>query len=1144
MADDTDSMEADKSLHIPRPKRNLIKKSIKVSRSYRTLNPNMESSNEPDPLDRIAKLESKFHLHFHTPNDIKKPSDIIQSLDSTPLPKIRVKLPAISSSKQVTRNDTCVKVYRDISYRLESLDTVEKVTEEKLQSELFGAIYSPSPSSPPYPITIEELRRVNESISVTPGTFIKHDVFKSIPPEFYLKQNEDTLFASLLKNPKENKRMGARSLGPPSGRNDAIALLSWLNTIFDKLNKEPLKELERYELAQTVYYIAFAEVIRQVSVHCLERGLLMRKLWQSYVSLIEHLSGEYNEKRKKQKRKHEKRIEQIHTFYEKDIEDTRKDALKAKSEMEEKVQENAELKEVIEKQLEQLTEYGEKLEEERYKGLAVLQQYEAIKEKYEDVIEENRKLNVELKEMKESEDFYRVRSIEMIKENKAKEELRKAKVYKESEAQTEQTLIIEENVQAENINAKAKCVLSANNKVGVISIEKKTKKGKKKKGLRKKPAIISDATQTKQANYWGIVYEAAELDLAWEKDIKEEKVEVMEDTVPKDITRKNIVRSFSIQPSKGVRKMVVRENPLVKQKTMEEAPIKPSALREVQRVIHEEVHENLKDKAELVHNPQRELFAEYKKEPDLATEKVDDSSHYTRDNLVQEPDRTLEVGTITENDEVINAEILEMPAKENNDEPSIKENDNSQSEVQIEYKSEIKAEKEQSPLKVQNNGEMEKIEVDSGKKFNTKSDSPKSKPIAVQPKYTLKDHSQAQAPLEKQKKTQSKDTKKKIKISPTKPTHILETNEKDNVKLDKSNLPGEILKRVKPANANTSNNKKSQRVDYPQRLPTQQIMRESSEKKINKLTKPPANPPILNQPPPQTTVPVKPYAEKAFTVETELQKPVECKQKHQVPIEIQPSVATHSFNTSGVDKTQPINISKPTLQAPESVVNENRTASSPPPFQSDTLIEKNKALEQENSELRDKLVNLLTKFQQVQDDSASLGRIMHKLGDTHEKGEFQKLVENAKQLAQKNSESLRFEHRERRHRVKEDNSSKTAEKLRIMAQTENCKVEPLPKKMLLKTITTYYNECISGKTIQSLSGYVYSDLQNRFGLKTVADRKFLQVYFCSVQTPNRQQMDAQGIMEAYEQSSLAGFQGYLIIFQQKTLRTSQRPWST
>ena len=63
---------------------------------------------------------------------------------------------------------------------------------------------------------------------------------------------------------------------------------------FDSLGKvggwrRTLREEDMLKDAQLLFSVAFHEIIRQVSVHCLERGYLMGKIWWSEMELFQRL---------------------------------------------------------------------------------------------------------------------------------------------------------------------------------------------------------------------------------------------------------------------------------------------------------------------------------------------------------------------------------------------------------------------------------------------------------------------------------------------------------------------------------------------------------------------------------------------------------------------------------------------------------------------------------------------------------------------------------------------------------------------------------------------------------------------------------------------------------------------------------------
>lgn len=77
----------------------------------------------------------------------------------------------------------------------------------------------------------------------------------------------------------------------PAGRRDVLLLHAWVNDMIARLKQtsSTLKEEEMLKDAQLLFSVAFHEIIRQVSVHCLERGYLMGKIWWSEMELFQRL---------------------------------------------------------------------------------------------------------------------------------------------------------------------------------------------------------------------------------------------------------------------------------------------------------------------------------------------------------------------------------------------------------------------------------------------------------------------------------------------------------------------------------------------------------------------------------------------------------------------------------------------------------------------------------------------------------------------------------------------------------------------------------------------------------------------------------------------------------------------------------------
>ena len=77
----------------------------------------------------------------------------------------------------------------------------------------------------------------------------------------------------------------------PAGRRDVVLLHAWVNDMIARLKQtsSALREEEMLKDAQLLFSVAFHEIIRQVSVHCLERGYLMGKIWWSEMELFQRL---------------------------------------------------------------------------------------------------------------------------------------------------------------------------------------------------------------------------------------------------------------------------------------------------------------------------------------------------------------------------------------------------------------------------------------------------------------------------------------------------------------------------------------------------------------------------------------------------------------------------------------------------------------------------------------------------------------------------------------------------------------------------------------------------------------------------------------------------------------------------------------
>ncbi|KAI5101069.1 axonemal dynein light chain domain-containing protein 1 [Silurus meridionalis] len=127
-----------------------------------------------------------------------------------------------------------------------------------------------------------------------------------IPEEYHILTNKgvkalqcyDDKFTVLLED--EQKRLKIFPSMKPSGRLEAVQLTRVMDDMLEKAgaNKEfeEVKDLSQIQglldvvkVEQNIYNIVFHELIRQVSVECIERGRLLAKLRHRYVSLLDRI---------------------------------------------------------------------------------------------------------------------------------------------------------------------------------------------------------------------------------------------------------------------------------------------------------------------------------------------------------------------------------------------------------------------------------------------------------------------------------------------------------------------------------------------------------------------------------------------------------------------------------------------------------------------------------------------------------------------------------------------------------------------------------------------------------------------------------------------------------------------------------------
>ncbi|NWQ93591.1 AXDN1 protein, partial [Burhinus bistriatus] len=126
-----------------------------------------------------------------------------------------------------------------------------------------------------------------------------------VPKEFHIVKNRgvlplkyfDSKYTTLLEDREKKLRLFPSM--KPSGRLEVIQLMEVMDSMLEKAGVDKLigvtgpsqlhNALELMKAEQNIYNIVFHELIRQVSVDCVERGQLLSKLRQKYVGLLERV---------------------------------------------------------------------------------------------------------------------------------------------------------------------------------------------------------------------------------------------------------------------------------------------------------------------------------------------------------------------------------------------------------------------------------------------------------------------------------------------------------------------------------------------------------------------------------------------------------------------------------------------------------------------------------------------------------------------------------------------------------------------------------------------------------------------------------------------------------------------------------------
>lgn len=75
--------------------------------------------------------------------------------------------------------------------------------------------------------------------------------------------------------------------GAPAGRKDVLRLIEWLDSSVQTILTTRQSPEELFDITNEIFSTCLSEVIRQVSVHCKERGYLIQRVWSAYKNLFE-----------------------------------------------------------------------------------------------------------------------------------------------------------------------------------------------------------------------------------------------------------------------------------------------------------------------------------------------------------------------------------------------------------------------------------------------------------------------------------------------------------------------------------------------------------------------------------------------------------------------------------------------------------------------------------------------------------------------------------------------------------------------------------------------------------------------------------------------------------------------------------------
>lgn len=262
-----------------------------------------------------------------------------------------------------------------------------------------------------------------------------------IPPTLIPKEHHVTETASAV--PEDGDAAEWRKLGPrmyvkqvfpsiqPSGRQEAIMLSQLLDGMLERYQAMKYTMGPRHLIreSQRIHSVCMFEVVRQVSVHCIERGVLLKRVWEGYGDLFERLWKVSQDMLDAMKRHFEDLLAAL------------------RSEMEALIKKIAELQDEIKRRDEEIARLA--AENERLAANAmtddVKQRLKDLEEENASLLDEVRKLRAALRQMTAAHEAYRIEA-EGWKVAKEAAEKKAAALEKEVAALKKTVVTLEEEI--------------------------------------------------------------------------------------------------------------------------------------------------------------------------------------------------------------------------------------------------------------------------------------------------------------------------------------------------------------------------------------------------------------------------------------------------------------------------------------------------------------------------------------------------------------------------------------------------------------------------------------------------------------------------------------------------------------------------